>query len=395
MKTNFKKLAISAGVTAVLAAGSMSAHAVITAVPAPAQLVPLFYYNAQIETQVRVIVPKSVGYDTVINILSGRDAVPPGIQPNPSWSTTSPGLIPTPPGGFPQNLVHWYWLNSQSAEIVNATIPVSPDDEVWIAARALGVATGVAANTTGYLLLGNETADTGGAPTFQIAADAWLSNNSTFLNGLPSSISIPVLGLADAADTRTYPTPDNNLIQNYSIVPGATGPIASPIHTGVRTSTTMPGQLYRVVDVPVFDSTTFSNTLVAWADSNGAANGLSGRLYGVDGNEFQSSLGTFSFPRQLNIVSLGVPAPAGIGLGLTPTSAVPILGAGVGAPPPATPGFLKLVMNTKPLPAPVATLAPGAYSSAVLFTIPAELAPFVGAQEATEIATDTGFFSAN
>ena len=46
MKTNFKKLAILAGTTAAMAAGSMSAQAVITSVPAPAQLIPLFYYNS-------------------------------------------------------------------------------------------------------------------------------------------------------------------------------------------------------------------------------------------------------------------------------------------------------------------------------------------------------------
>lgn len=45
MKTNFKKLAILAGATATMAAGSMSAHAVISSIAAPAQLYLSFTGN--------------------------------------------------------------------------------------------------------------------------------------------------------------------------------------------------------------------------------------------------------------------------------------------------------------------------------------------------------------
>ncbi|NDE35466.1 MAG: hypothetical protein EB012_11560, partial [Gammaproteobacteria bacterium] len=291
MKTNFKKLAILAGATAAMAAGSMSAQAVITSVPAPAQLIPLFYYNstAGVDTAVKVIVPKSVGADTVINLLAGA------IPPSTSWSTTTAAL---------PSKIHYFVMNYQSKEVINGAIPVTGDDEVYIEA---GDFSGLSSGTPYYLILTNESAYLGGAPTFQFNADAWIENDAaTGTTGLPATVYIPVLGLADTADTTTTPTPLNNVIENFPTSAG--GPIASPIHTAIRTSSTTPGLIYRVVDVPVHDTVTHSNTLIAWADRNATSslvNGLSGKLYSVDRDEVLASLGTYSFPNQLNIVKLG------------------------------------------------------------------------------------------
>ena len=109
MKTNFKKLAILAGTTAAMAAGSMSAHAVITAVPAPAQLIPLFYYNNYlaanaVATTVRVTVPKSVGADTVINLLGAP------IASSTTWNSTFAGVTTT-------SKIHYYVMNANSKEV--------------------------------------------------------------------------------------------------------------------------------------------------------------------------------------------------------------------------------------------------------------------------------------
>ena len=266
MKTNFKKLAILAGATATMAAGSMSAHAVITSIAAPAQLVPFFYWNSGkgIDTAVRIQTPKSVGADTVISLLGGS------IAASTSWSTAASTL---------PNSVHYTVMTNRSTEVCDGAISVTGDSEVYLeASEDFGRC--ATSGVPYYLLLTNESARFGGAPTFQFEADAWLENDQTGgANGLSSSVAIPVLAMTDTADTTTYPTPSNNVIENYPTSAG--GPIASPIHTGIRTSSTTAGLIYRVVDVPVFDTRDHYNTLIAWADRNsvaGSANGLTGKI---------------------------------------------------------------------------------------------------------------------
>ena len=381
MKTNFKKLAILAGATAAMAAGSMSAQAVITSVPAPAQLIPLFYYNTGVDTSVRVIVPKSVGADTVINLLGAP------IGANTSWSTAAAGVGAAP-------AIHRFFLNYQSREVINDKVTLTPDDELyWNASSVAGLAPGVPY----YVILTNESAALGGTPTFTFAANAWIENDNSDVVGtasatLASTVSLPVLGLADTADTTTYPTPTNNVIENYPTSAG--GPIASPIISGIRTSSTAPGLIYRVIDVPVHNNNHL-NTLVAWADQNASSsnvNGLSGKLYSLDRNEVQASLGTYSFPYQLNIVKLGYTATNPLGI-IDTYAAVQTIGNTGSA---VNGGFLKLVGDADSLPAAAATLAPGAYSSVILFTIPADATlNIVPNHDASEIAFDTGFFTQN
>ena len=396
MKTNFKKLAILAGATATMAAGSMSAHAVITSIAAPAQLVPFFYWNSGkgIDTAVRIQTPKSVGADTVISLLGGS------IAASTSWSTAASTL---------PNSVHYTVMTNRSTEVCDGAISVTGDSEVYLeASEDFGRC--ATSGVPYYLLLTNESARFGGAPTFQFEADAWLENDQTGgANGLSSSVAIPVLAMTDTADTTTYPTPSNNVIENYPTSAG--GPIASPIHTGIRTSSTTTGLLYRVVDVPVFDSRTHYNTLIAWASSNsvsGSANGLTGKIYSVSATEVTGSLGTFSFPNQLNVVKLGCDASlvgsatnaclsTGVLAGSTTlgvidsytNGSISTLQSAAG-----NNGFLKLVIEDGALPAPAATLSPGAYSSVVLFNIPSYIATVAGTDE-SELALDTGFFTSN
>jgi hypothetical protein len=418
MKTNFKKLALTAGVTAALAVGSMSAQAVITAVPAPAQLVPLFYWSdssaaGEWDTSVRITVPKAVGFDTVINLLSNA-AQPGGIQPSDSWNTQSEAFKPTVIGGNTvfANYIHWYWMDNRSEELQNGVFPVTPDDSVYLSARAVYEAAGGAGNgRAGYLILGNESAYGGGAPEFQFAADAWVENTES--TAYPDTFSIPVLGLADDADTTAYPTPTNNLIEAYAAP--AKGPIASPIHTGMRTSSTaFTSPYYRVIDVPIHNTMYHTNTLVAWADRNGElsgisaglGNGLSGRAVGIGPDEEFSSLPAISMPNQLNIIRLGnnwSPSDTTIGLANSCASGTCVTTSAVDAQvanyanlgEAAKGGFMKLILD--PVKLPVGTLAAGAYSSVILFNVPglAANAPVGTDNDAPNLGIDTGFFTKN
>lgn len=399
MKINFKKLALSAGVTAAMAAGSMSAHAVITAVPAPAQLVPLFYFNTKAgwDTDVRITVPKAVGQDSVIALLSGQRSGINNIPVDTAWNTVGAGFKPVGIADWSYQDIHWYWMDNQSKEIVNGDFDVSPDDTVWLSAEEVARATNFVDTTdgqAGYLILGNGSAADGGAPEFLFAADAWVENQNGAA-GYPASFSIPVLGLADDVDTTTYPTPTNNLIQKYPTSAG--GPIASPIHTGIRTSSTDTTFQYRVVDLPIHNVEWQNNTLIAWNDRNG----LTGGLYGIGADEEYSSLGTFSLPNQLTIVNLGWKTPntadntlgilntcsgtCGAKANATQVTALRNIGAS------ANGGFLKFVIDPVALPKPAAgTLSAGAYSSMIMFNVPGAI---LGDEEAPNLGVDTGWFT--
>ena len=400
MKTNFKKLAILAGTTAAMAAGSMSAHAVITAVPAPAQLIPLFYYNNYlasnaVATTVRVTVPKSVGADTVINLLGAP------IASSTTWNSTFAGVTTT-------SKIHYYVMNANSKEVYDGSKSVTPDGETYFEADDSTFRSVMNAGQPYYLILTNDSAVLGGTPTFQFAAEAWIEFDGATAGGagLPATTSIPVLPLADTADTTTYPTPTNNVIENFTYAQG--GPVAAPIHSGIRTSSTTSGLLYRVVDVPVFDPTTHNNTLVAWASSNASGtpaggNGLSGKLYSVDGSEVQQSLGVFSFPNQLNIVKITGTTPFANSLGITDGYSQSITSGTAGTTgcsaaavaavtcTASASGFMKLVIDAVALPAASSTLAPGAYSAVILFNVPTGLSS--GDEDASAVAIDTGFFT--
>ena len=405
MKTNFKKIAILAGATAAMAAGSMSAHAVITAVPAPAQLIPLFYFNtaSAISTTVRITVPKSVGSDTVINLLGGT------IPASTSWSTTQSALSS---GGK----IHYYVMSSTSKEIWDGSISVTADDEYFLTAAPLAefANSPMTSGIPYYLILTNEAANLGGTPTFQFAAEAWITNSGS-TGYVPDSVALPVLGLADTADTTSYPTPTNNVIEAFTSAQG--GPVASPIISGIRLNSTTPGLIYRVVDVPFVGSNVsttynYTNTLVAWNDRNG----MTGRYYSLSSDEVLQSLGGFSLPNQLNIVKLGAygglssATVGGTALGITDQySTLSTIGS-TGQPCAASStgcqagtgnnnGFLKLVIDAPALPtaATGTTLAPGAYSSAFMFTIPTGILNISTLPIETDAlyAIDTGFFTSN
>ena len=436
---NFKKLAVLMGATAAVAMGSSAANAAITSVPAAAQLVPLFYFNSgtagltaatgtgapspqgsgngSVDTIVRVIVPRSVGTDTVINILSDYAYGGP-IAPSTKWAVNSNGSA---------QAVHYFWMDNRSVEIANKTVNVSSDQELFISAAAEGALFSIPSSKAGYLILTNDSAFQGGAPNFLFAADAWLVNN-TYSPGLPSTISIPVFGMNDAVDTASTPTPSNNVVESHAYV---TDPVASPIHTAIRTNSTTTGNNLRVVDVPLFDNIPgtpfgYNNILVAWSDRNdcagytnisvgylstACANPSSLRnieVYGVNTTENQLSLPWMSLANQLNFVAMDFTFGAATNAPNLQNNLSDMIGvndaygATYGQSPLAIDdGFVKLILKAPPLPA--ASSTQGSYASVILFNIPVAINtgyvpgtpnPVWGTSLVSpQLGNDTGFFS--
>ena len=392
MKTNFKKLAVQAGIAAAMAAGSMAASAQIENVPATAQLVPLFYYNeAGIDTDVRIVVPKSVGADTVIDLMDG------GLRAGTRWAVANPALV----AGA---AIHWFWMSPTSTEMLDGTIAVTPDDEEWLSAAEIDhhIGTGSLSGVPGYLILVNDSAAFGGAPTFQFAADAYIDNDQYAFLSLPNQLSLPVLGMNDAADSAiSIPTPGNQVIEAPALISG--GPDASPLFSGIRTSATLPGANFRVVDVPMFTAGgrfgAHHNVIVAWSDRNDAASLNIPTLYAVDHHEQAVSFPGFDANNELNFIV--VPASneswdaidgleGAMGINDSYANAINIVTSASSRA--LTDGFLKLVMPAEALPV-GAGLEPGAYSSVVIFNIPVAADILNPSTDAPINAIDTGFFT--
>jgi hypothetical protein len=390
MKTNFKKLASSAAVAAGLAAGSMSAHAVVQAVPANAQLIPFWYHNSsgvgptrevRTDTIARITVPKSVGLDQVIGYLNPTTS-PTGAFESDGDKDLSPVIINDTvllPGGnnnqplsntapffqgdaidanlYPNSFIHWWFLDVKSQHVVNGRFPVSQDDVVVISASNLGITgavptgnifNGVSAipnNVPGYLILANESARNGGAPLFGLTADAWVANLGGLevdrrfarYNGFPSAVNIPTFGLADGVDSTSYPTPTNQVIQNQAFISGNFWPVASPLTSGIRTGVTGPsvtGRNLKVVEIPLADRAQFDNFVFVWNDRNNKDGIVQADEIDQDENACSTNL---SLPQQLNVA--WVPANNYGHLGISNGNAT-VSDAPDGYFPPTPPAFI-------------------------------------------------------
>lgn len=320
MKTNFKKMALVAGVSAAMAGGSMSAHAVIQAISAPAQLVPFVATYDEAVTTFRIEVPASVGVDTVINLFGG---------PNTDDQSKSPaGLATSVPGNAlaapDTTKIHWIYLDRNSNEIRNGKFPVSANDVVEFDTTAVPYEGGTLRmpEGVGYFLFVNETAYEGGAPVFSFNADAyiaWEADNDP----IPEWISnIPTYPLTDAADDSAAaegaitPTLLNNVVERRNpnspaASPFGDGPIASPIISGIRTGASDANGKsvgFRVIDFPVTNQ--FADLYVVWSDRNASFDfvegedvpALSGNTLIFDCNEAPLSGPTLSFEDQLNFL---------------------------------------------------------------------------------------------
>lgn len=388
MKTNFKKLALTAGISAAMAAGSMSAHAVIQAVPAPAALVPLFTTSNGTVSTVRIEVPQSVGVDSIVNLFGGPNAQ--GGQLS-SQNTVATGLSPSLTGSLTASTsrIHWVWMDLNSSELLNGSFAVSANDVVQFNSDAMpfgGGTVALNANTPGYLLLLNESAYFGGAPSFSFQADAFVTNGTNVA-------SVPVFPLTDAADNGAVaPSLANNVVEVYPVPvpdgsPYGEGPIASPIVSGLRTGVNVNGadaDWFRVIDIPLTNAA--GSTYVVWNDRNGirfgnspivTTPGITGSTFTYDCNENALSGPTLTLNNQLNFVSLGATS-AGVGTFLPKNPSAPggfdsytgiptgIMADNGNCKASGTTGFLRWITTS---PINYGKLQGGAYSAAVVFRL--------------------------
>lgn len=329
MKTNFKKLALAAGITAGMAGVSIPAHAIMVGDPGEAALVPLAVHSPGfLNTVVKITVPKSVGNDIISNFYTAPNSSPTnGTKAAPGPENPGvPGLVagtgvnePSFAAAPQTSFIHWYWLNVHSEHEVNSQFPVSQDDVAvfdWAA-----VDTGnVGLNRFGYLVFVTEMGNQGKAANFSFFTDAWLVvGNNAIVN---TKVSIPSLPMSDGPDgTTDSPTIANNVVEisttNELIVR------ASPLVTGNRTIWSDGKSNNYVFDLPLANSFGAApgvpgarTVSVVWNDRNaGHANPfqpvgpLTGKWASIPAFRFTNNevkcSGKISLPDQLNVNIIG------------------------------------------------------------------------------------------
>jgi hypothetical protein len=414
-----------AGISAAMAGGSMSAHAIIQAVPAPAVLIPFvandtaILTNGTFTTNFRIEVPSSVGLDSVVNLFDGPDTTPAGAIPSSGVAT---GLA-TSVGGAASSAtskLHWYFMDRRSNEVLNSAFPVSANDVIEFNSGAMPTNSGTISlgdSAIGYLVIVNESASLGGAPSFAFQADAFVTNTFTPAPPAPQVEvrlvnNIPVYPLTDTADNQAAsPTLVNNVLEDVSGVPAGApyggGPIVSPLMSGIRLAAANAGGAtqgwFRVIDFPINGAnaaaTARGEYYVVWSDRTDSLNLVNGALVDTpaitgsvvtyDCNENQISGAPLSLDDQLNVVhisntSANPPSPlfndVEVSLGNT--------GACVNANPATGPsGFLRWF--AQPNPYNVGGLTNAAYQAGVIFRLRQ------GALDGySQFPVDRGFFTA-
>jgi len=310
MNTKFKKLALSAGITAALAGFSLPSHAIIEGVAGEALLVPFVVYDSDannngtiINTIVELTVPGSVGLDTIPNNFTASHSTPTGASitfNNPNLSVHG-GIVPVA-----NSSIHWYFFDERSHHRLNGPIPVTADDFVQIDWGQIvrdngGVQPGKGLNgEQGYLVFGTEIARTQGflpgshaAANFSFFGDAYLVATSAN-PALPTLIDakIPVLPMNDGPDApgQTKVTVDNQVLYKGNIVSDV-----SPLISGMRT--VWSDGIFNIVG---FDLTLGHRNIptlqVFWNDHNGTGGLLAPRyvasvdVFDDDENECSASI---------------------------------------------------------------------------------------------------------
>lgn len=245
---HIKRSITATAVSLALAGASGSALAEITAVPGEANLVAMFASTPGLaETHVALVVPETIGNDTVIELA------------NPNFSG---GVFPAPQAFF-DGRIHWTMFDEFSEKIANGICEVSPGDVViWTTSTAvqavqqnqtIGMAdlnidapvsvcgpanfnVGVITAPVGYVVFQTYTGSQGLDADFSFTAQA-----SIISPGLPINGMVPALPMADGADPLPSGsgTPD---IVNSVINRGPYGPLvrpsdpvkAAPILAGIR-----------------------------------------------------------------------------------------------------------------------------------------------------------------
>ncbi len=226
MKTRFRKIAVASAVTAALAGVSLPSHAIITGIAGEGLLVPLTVWDSNrnnLNTLIEIEVPASIGWEDAANIYTAPNTTP--TNADLSMGFDKDVFVPVVVNGNTRNVnkIHWFIFNSRSEHERNDDVPVTPDDVVQLNFKDMlpdAWADGVPfytviTNEIGYKKAGKEDAQ------FSMFGDAWLVNDNGF------EAEIPVLPLADAADTTAYPVWGDHIIYQPNGIPADVSPLAS------------------------------------------------------------------------------------------------------------------------------------------------------------------------
>lgn len=227
MKTRFQKIAIASAVSAALAGFSLPSHAIVTGTAGEGLLIPLTIWDDatrnNLNTLIEIEVPASIGWEDVANIYTAPNTTP--TNADLSMGFNKDVFAPVVIGGNTRyvNKIHWFVFDRWSEHERNDDVPVTPDDVVQLNfhdmmpdVRYAGVPFyTVVTNEIGYKMAGKADAQ------FSMFGDAWLVNDNGF------QAEIPVLPLADAADTTTYPVWGDHIIYQINGIPAQVSPLAS------------------------------------------------------------------------------------------------------------------------------------------------------------------------
>lgn len=330
MKTNFKKLAMAAGVTTALAGMSIPAHAIFVGDPGEAALIPLAVHSPNyLNTVVKITVPKSVGNDVISNFYTAPNSSPTNGTKAPgspgSESPGAPALLAGTGVNEPSfntapasSFIHWYWLNAQSQHEVNGQFPVSQDDVAVFDWRAVDTGN-VGLNRYGYLVFVTAAGDEGKAANFSFFTDAWLVIGNT--PAANTKVSIPAIPLSDGPDGKSdAPTLDNNVVELTTA--GGLVVKVSPLVSGNRTIWSDGKPNNYVFDLPLANSfgqapgsSGSATVAVVWNDRNAGwknndpAQGPAGPWRSIPAFRFTNNevkcSGRISLPDQLNVTFIG------------------------------------------------------------------------------------------
>jgi len=305
MNAILKKALLTASVAGALGVASMPSHAIIQGVPGEAQLIPLFYHNAndpalgEVDTVIRITVPRSLGTDAVLALTAPN--VSPTLPPESEQADKFPALAPNfdvlPTYG--DSRLHAYYMNVKSEEITNRTIPVTADDVVFLqASDTMPVNPDNPDDAKGYVIVTTAAGYAGRDANFAFFADAWLTIRPIVGTQLPRVVNIPTFAMsdsADASDGSSVPTADNNVVE---ITPEG-DPLASPIHTGIRTTSIYAGSV-RVIDLALSDRNDDDNLGTLWVWWNDVNENLIQSVEEYDSNEGHCSA-NISLPHELTV----------------------------------------------------------------------------------------------
>jgi len=227
MKSRFQKIAIASAVSAALAGVSLPSQAIVTGIAGEGLLIPLTIWDDatrnNLNTLIEIEVPASIGWEDAANIYTAPNTTP--TNADLSMGFNKDVFTPTVQDGNTKyvNKIHWFVFDRWSDHERNDEVTVTPDIVVQLNLHDMLPNVGYAGvpfytvitNEIGYKKAGKENAQ------FSMFGDAWLVNDNGF------EAEIPVLPLADAADTTTYPVWGDHIIYQPNGIPAQVSPLAS------------------------------------------------------------------------------------------------------------------------------------------------------------------------